>query len=186
MARRRPPPPCAPTWPFFCACVLTSGEDTSPVGWGPPRRPRLNHFFKGHVTQYHHFLRAWGAEGPRANLGDPVQPIASTVGGEGAHHRTHKAASCLGPTAAPWRQIHRKVPVHSAGARPTSRIHHSRKQGSTFTVYVYFKPHHYAVRWKLTPCKSPVLQYNLLKFFIFIFCLLGPHPRHVEVPRLGV
>ena len=22
--------------------------------------------------------------------------------------------------------------------------------------------------------------------FIFIFVLLGPHPRHIEVPRLGV
>ena len=23
-------------------------------------------------------------------------------------------------------------------------------------------------------------------FFVFVFCCLGPHPRHMEVPRLGV
>ena len=23
-------------------------------------------------------------------------------------------------------------------------------------------------------------------FFFFFFCLLGPHPRHMEVPRVGV
>ena len=26
----------------------------------------------------------------------------------------------------------------------------------------------------------------VLYLFIYLFCFLGPHPRHMEVPRLGV
>ena len=26
---------------------------------------------------------------------------------------------------------------------------------------------------------------NIFFFFFFFFCLLGPHPQHMEVPRLG-
>ena len=27
---------------------------------------------------------------------------------------------------------------------------------------------------------------RLILFNLYIFCLLGPHPRHMEIPRLGI
>ena len=38
-------------------------------------------------------------------------------------------------------------------------------------------------QWLLTG--SSVIFFNVILFFFF-FGFLGPHPRHVEVPRLGV
>ena len=45
----------------------------------------------------------------------------------------------------------------------------------------------YAGRLNIVPCA--ILQYLVVYpfyLFIFLFAFLGPHPRHVEVPRLGV
>ena len=42
-------------------------------------------------------------------------------------------------------------------------------------------------------CGNTYIKFTILTswfcflfFAFFVFCLLGPHPRHMEVPRLGV
>ena len=30
------------------------------------------------------------------------------------------------------------------------------------------------------------MRFCFVLFFVFVFCFLGPHPQHIEVPRLGV
>ena len=40
--------------------------------------------------------------------------------------------------------------------------------------------------WVFCWLNSNLFYFVIIYLFIYLFCFLGPHPRHVEVPRLGV
>ena len=47
-----------------------------------------------------------------------------------------------------------------------------------FTIHIPLKK---KLQWGITN-----MQQDRIYIYIFIYCFLGPHPRHMEVPRLGV
>ena len=51
-------------------------------------------------------------------------------------------------------------------------------------MYIYVGLGHFAVQQKLEQHHKPTTVY--LFIYLFIFVLLGPHPQHMEVSRLGV
>ena len=63
------------------------------------------------------------------------------------------------------------------------RYYEDWMNSSTYATYTYLSR---------AVCLSLLLFYHLkfsqilLSHLIFFFCFLGPHPRHMEVPRLGV
>ena len=62
-------------------------------------------------------------------------------------------------------------------------LHGTYYSKTVFVVYLKF-------RFNWASCFSGVLFVGWLVFFVFLrffcFCFLGPHPQHMEVPRLGV
>ena len=54
------------------------------------------------------------------------------------------------------------------------------------TWWLFCRGLHAAVRVKPTAQQWTANKHWMLSFFFFFFPFLGPHPRHMEVPRLGV
>ena len=73
---------------------------------------------------------------------------------------------------------------------------HIFKSSMKQNYYKIFKGHFFYshIKWKHNHSEffrvnSINIQYFLFIYFLFIFfafCFLGPHPQHMEVPRLGV